>query len=243
MPSRAPGQPPDADLPARLPDGRWTAPFVMAPFNTRIVRRSNALQDWAYGRGLRYGEVMGAGRGPAGGVTAAGMAAGLPGPGRDELPAPAALLDRVLPAPGSGPGEEARRKGWFRWCSTPPPGRPAVPGHCRRPGRPRVRRDRRHAGGERPRPGAGRRAASGPRRLADPGHGSWARSSSSGCGPRGTPTRSARHRPSAGASGARPQALPEKRVVQRAVRTPGKHGLWRRQLPTRSILRGLPCSG
>ena len=35
-----------ADAPARATRarGRWTAPFVMAPFNTRIVRRSNALQ-------------------------------------------------------------------------------------------------------------------------------------------------------------------------------------------------------
>jgi short subunit dehydrogenase-like uncharacterized protein len=108
-------QPPDADLPARLPDGRWTAPFVMAPFNTRVVRRSNALQDWSYGRGLRYGEVMGAGRGPAGAVTAAGVAAGLLGAMAAMSFAPTrALLDRVLPAPGSGPGEEARRKGWFR---------------------------------------------------------------------------------------------------------------------------------
>jgi short subunit dehydrogenase-like uncharacterized protein len=108
-------QPPDADLPARLPDGRWTAPFVMAPFNTRVVRRSNALQDWSYGRGLRYGEVMGAGRGPAGAVTAAGVAAGLLGAIAAMSFAPTrALLDRVLPAPGSGPGEEARRKGWFR---------------------------------------------------------------------------------------------------------------------------------
>jgi short subunit dehydrogenase-like uncharacterized protein len=108
-------QPPDADLPARLPDGRWTAPFVMAPFNTRVVRRSNALQDWSYGRGLRYGEVMGAGRGPAGALTAAGVAAGLLGAMAAMSFAPTrALLDRVLPAPGSGPGEEARRKGWFR---------------------------------------------------------------------------------------------------------------------------------
>ena len=60
----------DAGPPARTPDGRWTAPFVMAPFNTRIVRRSNALQGWAYGRDFRYGEVMGCGR-PAGAVTAA----------------------------------------------------------------------------------------------------------------------------------------------------------------------------
>jgi short subunit dehydrogenase-like uncharacterized protein len=33
--------------------GQWLAPFVMASINTRVVRRSNALQGWAYGRGLR----------------------------------------------------------------------------------------------------------------------------------------------------------------------------------------------
>jgi short subunit dehydrogenase-like uncharacterized protein len=108
-------QPRDAGPPARTPDGRWTAPFVMAPFNTRIVRRSNALQDWAYGRSLRYGEVMGSGRGPLGAVTAAGVTAGLAGALAAMSFGPTrALLDRVLPAPGSGPGEEAREKGWFR---------------------------------------------------------------------------------------------------------------------------------
>ena len=34
----------DADL------GSWIGPFIMAGFNTRVVRRSNALQGWAYGR-------------------------------------------------------------------------------------------------------------------------------------------------------------------------------------------------
>ncbi len=108
-------QPGDAGPPARLPDGRWTAPFVMAPFNTRIVRRSNALQDWAYGRGLSYGEVMGAGRGPMGAVTAAGITAGLAGAlAGMSFPPTRALLDRVLPEPGTGPGEAVRQKGWFR---------------------------------------------------------------------------------------------------------------------------------
>ena len=108
-------QPRDAGLPAQAPDGRWTAPFVMAPFNTRIVRRSNALQGWAYGRRLSYGEVMGVGRGPVGALTAAGVTAGLVGTLAAMSFAPTrALLDRVLPAPGTGPGEEAREKGWFR---------------------------------------------------------------------------------------------------------------------------------
>ncbi|WP_116451589.1 saccharopine dehydrogenase family protein [Blastococcus litoris] len=108
-------QPRDAVPPARTDDGRWTAPFVMAPFNTRIVRRSNALQDWAYGRGFSYGEVMGVGRGPVGAVTAAGLTAGLAGTLAAMSFGPTrAVLDRVLPAPGTGPSEEVRRKGWFR---------------------------------------------------------------------------------------------------------------------------------
>lgn len=108
-------QPRDAGPPARTTDGRWTAPFVMAPFNTRIVRRSNALQGWAYGRGLAYGEVMGAGRGPVGALTAGGITAGLLGAVSAMGFAPTrGLLDRLLPTPGTGPSEAVREKGWFR---------------------------------------------------------------------------------------------------------------------------------
>ena len=108
-------QPPDAAPPALAADGRWTAPFVMAPFNTRIVRRSNALQEWAYGRGMRYGESMSAGRGITGALTAAGITTGLAAAlGAMAFGPTRALVDRVLPAPGSGPSEEAREKGFFR---------------------------------------------------------------------------------------------------------------------------------
>jgi short subunit dehydrogenase-like uncharacterized protein len=108
-------QPPDAGPPARTADGRWTAPFVMAPFNTRIVRRSNALQDWAYGRSMSYGEAMACGRGPLGAATAVGITAGLAATlAAMSLPPTRALLDRVLPAPGTGPSEAVRRSGWFR---------------------------------------------------------------------------------------------------------------------------------
>ena len=115
----APLQPSDTGPPARMPDGTWTAPFIMAGYNTRIVRRSNALTEWSYGRGLRYGEVMGCGRGltglaAAGGVTA-GLVAALGGISAAMTTAPTrALLDRVLPAPGSGPSAAARAAGWFR---------------------------------------------------------------------------------------------------------------------------------
>ncbi|MPV36308.1 saccharopine dehydrogenase family protein [Georgenia subflava] len=108
-------QPPDATLPSRTRDGRWTAPFVMAPYNTRLVRRSNALQSWSYGRGLTYGEVMGCGRGARGAATAVGMTAGLAGLlGAMRFAPSRALLDRFLPAPGTGPDHAARQSGWFR---------------------------------------------------------------------------------------------------------------------------------
>ena len=110
-----PAQPADAGPPARTPDGRWSAPFVMAPFNTRIVRRSNALLDWAYGPALRYGEVMGTGSGVKGAVSAAAVTGGLAGLlGAMSVRPVRGLLDRVLPAPGTGPDERAREAGFFR---------------------------------------------------------------------------------------------------------------------------------
>jgi short subunit dehydrogenase-like uncharacterized protein len=108
-------QPPDAARPGRSADGTWHTAFVMAPYNTRIVRRSNALQEWAYGRELRYCEVMGSGRGPLGAAAAVGVTAGLAGfLAAMTLPPTRALLDRLLPAAGSGPSERVRERGWFR---------------------------------------------------------------------------------------------------------------------------------
>lgn len=111
-----PRQPSDAPLPGRRgARGTWTAPFVMAAYNTRVVRRSNALLDFAYGRSLRYGESMGLGTGPVGAVAAVGVTAGLAGMLAGFSTAPTrAVLDRVLPKPGEGPSEQARAAGWFR---------------------------------------------------------------------------------------------------------------------------------
>jgi len=93
----------------------WLAPFVMASINTRVVRRSNALQGWAYGRRFRYREVMSVGDGPLAPVKGAGVVAGLGGLVAGLSFGPTrAVLDRVLPSPGDGPGEAARRKGFFR---------------------------------------------------------------------------------------------------------------------------------
>lgn len=117
-PDRAkPGWPAEKDLRGVLHDGdldAWLAPFVMAPSNTRVVRRSNALLDWAYGREFRYREVM-AFRGSVAPLAAAGLTAGLAGfVGLMSLSPTRSLLDRVLPEPGEGPSEKTRQNGKFR---------------------------------------------------------------------------------------------------------------------------------
>jgi short subunit dehydrogenase-like uncharacterized protein len=108
-------QPADLGWVGRTDDGLRTAPFIMAPSNTRIVRRSNALQGWAYGRDLQYGEVMGMGRGPRGVILAGAMAIGLRAFGAAMTYRPTRkLLNRVLPAPGAGPSTATQLAGWFR---------------------------------------------------------------------------------------------------------------------------------
>ena len=95
--------------------GRWTGPFVMASFNTRIVRLSNTLTDWSYGRDLRYREVVDFGSGPMSPVMAGGMAVGLGGVVAGLSWAPTrAVIDRFLPKPGEGPGPDVRAAGRFR---------------------------------------------------------------------------------------------------------------------------------
>jgi short subunit dehydrogenase-like uncharacterized protein len=95
--------------------GIWTGPFVMAGINTRVVRRSNALLDWAYGHRFRYREVTGFGSGPAAPVLAAAVTGGLAALTAGLAFRPSrALLGRLLPSPGQGPGEKTRQTGFFR---------------------------------------------------------------------------------------------------------------------------------
>ena len=98
-------------------DGYWVGPFVMAAVNTRIVRRSNALLDYAYGRRMEYAEQMSMGRSFAAPVVAA-MAAGgnaatmaLGSRYFDRLPQ--GIVERIAPKPGTGPSERAREQGHY----------------------------------------------------------------------------------------------------------------------------------
>ncbi len=95
--------------------GCWTAPFVMAAVNTKVVRRSHALGGYPYGKDFRYREAVAFGRGVGGWLKAAGMTAGLGGLvlGGSFSPTRKLLQSLVLPKPGEGPDPEQRRTGFF----------------------------------------------------------------------------------------------------------------------------------
>ena len=93
---------------------QWTAPFVMAGINTKVVRRSNALLDYAYGKRFRYDEAVLSGAGPLGlakaTATSAGSAALM---GAMSIGPLRRAASGRLPQPGEGPSKETREKGYF----------------------------------------------------------------------------------------------------------------------------------
>ena len=95
--------------------GTWTAPFVMAGVNTRVVRRSHALSGYPYGRGFRYREVTMTGQGFAGWLkgTVMTLALGALVLGVAMGPTRKLLEKYVLPKPGEGPDRELQQSGFF----------------------------------------------------------------------------------------------------------------------------------
>ena len=95
--------------------GCWTAPFVMAGVNTRVVRRSHALAGYPYGQEYRYREAVMTGKGQAGWVKASMMTLALVALvlGISILPTRRLLQKFYLPSPGEGPGPDARKAGFF----------------------------------------------------------------------------------------------------------------------------------
>ncbi|MEM8497745.1 MAG: saccharopine dehydrogenase NADP-binding domain-containing protein [Pseudomonadota bacterium] len=94
----------------------WMAPFVMAAINTRVVHRSNALKNKAYGEQFKYQEAMMTGKGSKGKNAARMMLWGLGGfmIGAAVAPVRWTLERFVLPKPGEGPSEEEQLNGGFR---------------------------------------------------------------------------------------------------------------------------------
>jgi short subunit dehydrogenase-like uncharacterized protein len=98
-------------------DGVWITGFIMGPVNTRVVRRSNALQDWAYGRRFRYAECQSLGSSvaaPVASAVAKGVGTAVTGLGSRFLhKVPEKVVERILPNPGTGPSERARERGHY----------------------------------------------------------------------------------------------------------------------------------
>mgnify|MGYP006177027851 CR=1 FL=1 len=93
----------------------WTAPFVMAPINTKNVHRTHALRGHPWGTGFIYSERMLTGDGPAGEKRARALArqAKWQNLALDFGPTRALIRRFVLPQPGQGPTREQREKGRY----------------------------------------------------------------------------------------------------------------------------------
>jgi short subunit dehydrogenase-like uncharacterized protein len=95
--------------------GQWSAPFVMAPINTKNVHRTHALLGHPWGTGFVYGERMACGGGVEGELRARGLVRqerlqnGVLGVGLGR-----ALVRRFfLPKPGEGPNPAEREAGRY----------------------------------------------------------------------------------------------------------------------------------
>ncbi|KKF01004.1 enoyl-ACP reductase [Mycolicibacterium obuense] len=98
-------------------DGYWVGAFAMSVPNTRIVRRSNALLEYAYGRRFEYAEQMSLGKSPlaplAAAMTTGGNIAAIELGSRFLNRVPRSALERILPKPGTGPSEQTRESGHY----------------------------------------------------------------------------------------------------------------------------------
>ena len=82
--------------------GKWAAPFVMAPINTKNIHRTNFLLGHPYGEDFKYDEMM---------LTSAGEA------GKAAANAAAEMMKNPFgakpPKPGEGPSKEERENGFY----------------------------------------------------------------------------------------------------------------------------------
>lgn len=97
--------------------GLWTSGYLMALYNTRCVRRTNALLGWAYGRRFRYTEAASMGSSPFAPAMAAMTNATITGASRLGgaylRMFPPGLLESVIPRP-SGAVDGGAPRGHYR---------------------------------------------------------------------------------------------------------------------------------
>ena len=82
--------------------GKWAAPFVMAPINTKNVHRTNFLRGHPYGTDFRYDEMVLTSPGDAGKAAANAMVEMMKNP-----------FGAKPPKPGEGPTREERENGFY----------------------------------------------------------------------------------------------------------------------------------
>ncbi|MEE4199663.1 saccharopine dehydrogenase family protein [Erythrobacter sp.] len=82
--------------------GKWAAPFVMAPINTKNVHRTNYLLGHPYGEDFRYDEMVLTSPGEAGKAAANAAAQMMKNP-----------FGAKPPKPGEGPTKEERENGFY----------------------------------------------------------------------------------------------------------------------------------
>lgn len=101
---------------------KWVGPFFMSSINTKIVHRSNALSNHAYGDNFTYSEGVMTGKGFKGKMKARSIYLGLAAffVGISIAPIRAFLARFVLPKPGEGPSVEEQKNGFydFRFLGT-----------------------------------------------------------------------------------------------------------------------------
>jgi len=82
--------------------GKWAAPFVMAPINTKNVHRTNFLRGHPWGKDFRYDEMVLTSPGEAGKAAANAAAEMMKNP-----------FGSKPPKPGEGPTPEERENGYY----------------------------------------------------------------------------------------------------------------------------------
>jgi len=82
--------------------GRWAAPFVMAPINTKNVHRTNFLLGYPYGKDFQYDEMVLTSPGDAGKAAANAAMEMMKNP-----------FGSKPPRPGEGPSKDERENGFY----------------------------------------------------------------------------------------------------------------------------------
>ena len=96
------------------PSRSWIGPFIMAGINTKVVRRSNSLSNYSYGKDFRYDEATIFGKGFAGKMK--GILTSIPIGIVMSVRSGSLLkkgIDMLLPKPGEGPSKKKMKTGFY----------------------------------------------------------------------------------------------------------------------------------